>query len=94
MEIMGFSVVEPMNLMTPFSMAGRMVSLWARVHRWHSSNSTMVATPYSRRSLSAWSMMARISLTPVETALIRTNRLFVVSAMMLARVVVPQPGGP
>ena len=39
MAIMGFSVVEPMKRMVPRSMAGRMLSLWALLQRWHSSRS-------------------------------------------------------
>ena len=39
-------------------------------------------------------MTSRISLMPDSTALNDTNRAFVVSPMILARVVFPVPGGP
>ena len=93
-EIIGFSVVEPMNRTTPLSSAGSMMSLCDLLHRWHSSSNTVVVFPYSFRSVSACSRIWRISFTPVETALIFTNLLRVASAMMLASVVFPQPGGP
>ena len=38
-DIIGFSVVEPMKRIVPFSIAGRIESLCALFQRWHSSSS-------------------------------------------------------
>ena len=45
MLIMGFSVVEPMNLIVPFSSAGKMLSDCALLHLWHSSSKRYVYCP-------------------------------------------------
>ena len=64
----GFSVVEPMSLMTPLSMAGRTLSDCDLDQRWHSSSSRKLSRPYSLRLPSALSITSRTSFTPLVTA--------------------------
>ncbi len=89
----GFSVVAPIKTMFPRSTCGRKASCWALLKRWISSIKTMVRRP-SARALSAVVMTSLISLIPESTALNGMKSLAVIRAMIRARVVFPEPGGP
>ena len=68
MAAMGFSVVEPISLMVPFSMAGSMLSDCALDQRWHSSKSRKLSRPYISRASRAFLTISRTSDTPEVTA--------------------------
>ena len=89
----GFSVVAPIRVMLPRSTKGRKASCWALLNRWISSTNRTVRIPM-RRLCSAWFMTSLISLIPLVTALKLIKSAWVRPAMMLARVVLPTPGGP
>ncbi len=89
----GFSVVAPMRIMLPFSTKGRNASCCALLKRWISSTNTIVFSPMSRLP-SARDMTSLISLIPLVTALKSMKSALVFSAMILASVVFPTPGGP
>ena len=71
-----------------------MTSCWALLKRWISSTKRMVRSPcMARRSLAA-SATRRRSATPAVTAETGSKWERVRPAMRLARVVLPEPGGP
>ena len=90
----GFSVVAPMSVTTPSSMAGSRASCCALLKRWISSmKRTVRAAVRVRASRAPW-MAARTSAVPELTAESCTRRAPVSAAMSRASVVLPQPGGP
>ena len=90
----GFSVVAPISVMRPLSTWGRKASCWALLNRWISSTKRIVLLPVFSSSALASSMTPRISFTPESTAEKVAKLDFVSPAMMRARVVFPEPGGP
>ena len=90
---LGFSVVAPIKVITPFSTNGNNVSCWALFQRWISSKKISVCFPYFWFN-SAWSrIFLRSSFLLVTPERINASA-WIVSAIILARVVFPHPGGP
>ena len=90
----GFSVVAPIRIIVPFSTYGRKASCWALLKRCISSIKSIVLVPLVLSSCPAIFIMSFICLIPVLTAEKEINLLFVLFAIILARVVFPEPGGP
>ena len=90
---LGFSVVAPIKIIVPSSTWGKNASCWALLKRWISSTKRMVCIP-SRRFWAALSITLTTSAFPEVTALSSTNSAPVPLAIILARVVLPLPGGP
>ena len=90
----GFSVVEPIIVIVPFSTYGRIASCWALLKRCTSSMKRIVCRLWSFKSSRACSTTRRKSATPALTALSSTKLRLVTREMMRARVVFPEPGGP
>ena len=91
---LGFSVVAPINTMSPRSTCARNASCCALLKRWISSTNRIVGWPVRRRACAARSMTSFTSLTPESTAEICTNGTPAVRAIRRASVVLPVPGGP
>ena len=90
----GFSVVAPISVTSPSSTAGRSASCCALLKRWISSRKKIVGSSAARRRSSARSITARTSARPALTAENSSNAPRQATAMMRARVVFPEPGGP
>ena len=91
----GFSVVAPMSITVPASTAPSRASCWALLKRWISSMKRIgAAGEVKSERLRAESMTSRTSFTPAVTADRVKNSREVLWAMILARVVLPTPGGP
>jgi hypothetical protein len=65
---LGFSVVAPISVMTPFSTQGRNASCCARLNRWISSQNRIVPRPSYLSRSSACLMISRTRATPSVTA--------------------------
>ena len=90
----GFSVVAATSVTHRFSTPGSSASCWALLNRCTSSTNSTVSRPVATSSWRAWSMAARTSLTPADTAETSTNRRSVCWLTIEAIVVFPVPGGP
>ena len=93
-DVNGFSVVEPIKIILPSSIADKTQSLCALLQRWHSSRSKYVCLPKKVLFFRASSIIALASLTPLDTAFSFLKSPFREFAIMLASVVFPVPGGP
>ena len=90
----GFSVVAPMRVSVPFSTVGSTASCCSLLKRWISSMNRMVRLPCMPNRSRASAVALCRSFTPALTALSATKWESVARAMMKARVVLPEPGGP
>ncbi len=90
---LGFSVVAPIRVIRPDSTWGKNASCCALLKRWISStNSTVRICRF--QFWRACSMTLSTSFLPLVTADSSTNSASTPCAMILARVVLPLPGGP
>ena len=89
----GFSVVAPISRIVPRSTYGRNASCCALLKRWISSTNRIVRECISAACPAA-AITCLISLIPLMTAENSMKLALVVSAMILASVVLPTPGGP
>ena len=94
MEKNGFSVVAPMRRTRPFSTAGRRASCWALLKRWISSRKRIELWWLDWVRWTARARALRRSARLPSTPLTERNWEWVALAMMWARVVFPEPGGP
>src|SRR5687767_12669860 len=83
-----------MKVIRPCSTNGRKASCCALLKRWTSSTKRIVWRPDCCRSSWARFTASRMSLTPEKTAESAVNSASKASAMSLASVVLPTPGGP
>ena len=90
---LGFSVVAPIRVIRPVSTCGKKASCWALLKRCISSTNKIVGPP-SRRFSSARLIIVLTSASPADTALISIKSALVALAIILAKVVLPLPGGP
>ena len=85
----GFSVVAATSVTQRFSTPGSSASCWALLKRCTSSTNSTVSRPRRVRSVRAWSIAARTSLTPADTAETSTNARSVWPLTIAAIVVLP-----
>src|SRR5438552_3760381 len=90
----GFSVVAPMNVMSPRSTNGRNASCCALLKRCTSSTKRIVCRPDCASVASARATASRMSLTPARTAEMAMKSALNASAINRASEVFPDPGGP
>ena len=90
----GFSVVEPIKIISPLSIAGSKLSLCALLNLWHSSSKRYVLLPYILKVFLPSSITFLTSATPEVTAFNLTKLPFVALEIMFASVDLPHPGGP
>ena len=83
-----------MRVKAPVSTKGRRASCWALLNRWISSIKRTHGVFWVLEAWLPFSMTFLRSLRPPRTALNWKNGLFFSRAMISARVVLPQPGGP
>lgn len=89
----GFSVVAPIKVMRPDSTWGRKASCWALLNLWISSTKSTVRVFKFQLTL-ARATTSSMSFLPAVTAEISIKSALNSLARILARVVLPVPGGP
>ena len=90
---LGFSVVAPIKVINPDSTCGKKASCWALLKRWISSTNRTVLVFKFQFTL-ARSTTSSTSFFPAVTAEISIKSALNSLARILAKVVLPVPGGP